>query len=354
MAPDQAPPAAGGAADGLTIERILAVDPGREYRVDPRERFVAFTREAGGARQLFLMPLRGGPTVQLSASEKPVSDPQWSPDGRRLAFVRDGAIWVVEADGSRQVRVTEHPAGNSKPRWSPDGRRLAFTVPPPGLVAGLADRRADPAPGPAGQQSEGARAGRRHAGGRRHRRVRLGARRQPAGDRLPARIGRLAHDGLGPRRSPPAPRRGSRPAAPRSAGRAGCPTARCSCSRTPTAGSRSSGVRPGPRHADGPHEGRPGARRAERDVRADAAALARRPPVQPHRRPRRPGRPGRRAARRRSGPGDPALAGRLAGDRLAGRRLADRGDRRERAPPPGPLAPARPRRRRGAGAPRGP
>ena len=126
--PDQVPPPVGAAAaDGLTIERILAVDPGREYRVDPRERFVAFTREAGGARQLFLMPLRGGPTVQLSASEKAVSDPQWSPDGRRLAFVRDGSIWVVEADGSRQVRVTEHPAGNSKPRWSPDGRRLAFT-----------------------------------------------------------------------------------------------------------------------------------------------------------------------------------------------------------------------------------
>ena len=110
----------------LTIERILAFDPAREYRLDPRQRWVALTQEAGGTRQLFLLPLRAGPPVQLTASDKAISDPQWSPDGRRLAFVRDGAIWMIDSDGSRQVQVTAHPAGNSQPRWSPDGGRLAF------------------------------------------------------------------------------------------------------------------------------------------------------------------------------------------------------------------------------------
>jgi dipeptidyl aminopeptidase/acylaminoacyl peptidase len=118
--------AAAGPPDSLAIERILGFDSGREYRLDPRERFVAYSQEAAGARQLFILPLRPGPAIQLTASDKPVSDPQWSPDGRRLAFVRDGSIWVIEVDGSRQIRVTEHPAGNSRPRWSPDGRRLAF------------------------------------------------------------------------------------------------------------------------------------------------------------------------------------------------------------------------------------
>ena len=120
------PVAEAGGPVSLAIERILGFDVSREFRLDPRERFVACTQEAGGVRQLVLLPLRGGPAVQLTASEKTVSDPQWSPDGRRLAFVRDGAIWVIETDGSRQVRVTEHPAGNSRPRWSPDGRKLAF------------------------------------------------------------------------------------------------------------------------------------------------------------------------------------------------------------------------------------
>ena len=112
--------------DVLTIERIVAVEPLREFRLSPRERIVACTAEVAGARQILLLPLRGGRPTQLTASEKPASDPQWSPDGRRIAFVRDRAIWVVEADGSREVSVSRHPAGDSRPRWSPDGRRIAF------------------------------------------------------------------------------------------------------------------------------------------------------------------------------------------------------------------------------------
>ena len=113
-------------SDPLTIERVTGFDPPREFRLHPRDRSVAYTAEAGGARQLFVLPLRGGQPVQITASEQAISDPQWSPDGRRLAFVRDGAIWVIEADGARQVQVTEHPAGNTRPRWSPDGLSLGF------------------------------------------------------------------------------------------------------------------------------------------------------------------------------------------------------------------------------------
>ena len=113
-------------SDAPTIEAIVAVDPPREFRLSPRERIVAFTAEVAGSRQLLTMPLRGGPPRQVTASEKPVSDPRWSADGRRLAFVRDNAIWVIDADGSRQARVTGHPAGCSMPRWSPDGRSLTF------------------------------------------------------------------------------------------------------------------------------------------------------------------------------------------------------------------------------------
>ena len=115
-----------GPSSNLSVETIVAVDAPREFRLHPRDRQVAYTAEAAGARQLFTLSLRGGYPTQLTASEKPVSDPQWSPDGRRLAFVRDDEIWVVEADGSRQTRVVAKPGGGRGPRWSPDGRRLAF------------------------------------------------------------------------------------------------------------------------------------------------------------------------------------------------------------------------------------
>lgn len=118
--------AGAGSVDPLTIEHIVATEAPREFRLDPRGRSVAYTQDAAGARQLFTLALRGGPATQVTASEKSVSDPRWSPDGRRLAIVRDNAIVVVEADGSRMVTLGHHPAGESMPRWSPDGRQVAF------------------------------------------------------------------------------------------------------------------------------------------------------------------------------------------------------------------------------------
>jgi dipeptidyl aminopeptidase/acylaminoacyl peptidase len=117
-----------GGGPGLTVEAIVAVDSPREFRVHPRDRVVAYTAEAAGTRQLFTLSLRGTgtPPTQVTASESTIHDPQWSPDGRRLAFVRDDEVWVVEADGSRLVRVVAKPGGGRDPRWSPDGKRLAF------------------------------------------------------------------------------------------------------------------------------------------------------------------------------------------------------------------------------------
>ena len=106
--------------DGLTVEQAAAVESPREFRLSPDGRRVAFTAEAAGARQIFLMPVRGGYPEQLTATEKSASDPQWSPDGRRIAFVRDEAIWMIDVEGSHQALVTQHPAGNRSPRWCAD------------------------------------------------------------------------------------------------------------------------------------------------------------------------------------------------------------------------------------------
>jgi Tol biopolymer transport system component len=47
--------------------------------------------------------------------------PAWSPDGRKIAFQRDG-IHVVNADGSGLQRLTS----GGRPSWSPDGQKIAF------------------------------------------------------------------------------------------------------------------------------------------------------------------------------------------------------------------------------------
>src|SRR2546425_6569258 len=65
-----------------------------------------------------------------------VTDPQLSPDGRRVAFVvttlseeRDeylANIWVADVSGGAPRRFTAGPRRDIEPCWSPDGTRLAF------------------------------------------------------------------------------------------------------------------------------------------------------------------------------------------------------------------------------------
>lgn len=51
-------------------------------------------------------------------------DPSWSPDGRRIAFVRGGDVWTLDVKRGKARRLTFR--GGKSPAWSPDGRRIAF------------------------------------------------------------------------------------------------------------------------------------------------------------------------------------------------------------------------------------
>jgi TolB protein len=57
---------------------------------------------------------------------KKVSSFEWSPNGRRLAFISSGELHVVNADGSGVRRLRAKPI-DGRIAWSPDGRRIAFT-----------------------------------------------------------------------------------------------------------------------------------------------------------------------------------------------------------------------------------
>ena len=65
-----------------------------------------------------------------------IADPQIAPDGSQIAFVRvsadekkdgyDTSIWIAKTDGSEPPRQLTSGVRDTSPRWSPDGRRLAF------------------------------------------------------------------------------------------------------------------------------------------------------------------------------------------------------------------------------------
>ena len=76
------------------------------------------------------------PAGRLSDPAHPVDvrglQPQYSPDGRRIAFESGRAgdrteIWLADADGSNPTRLTRGPGrGQGSPGWSPDGRSIVF------------------------------------------------------------------------------------------------------------------------------------------------------------------------------------------------------------------------------------
>ncbi|MBK6304618.1 MAG: PD40 domain-containing protein [Gemmatimonadetes bacterium] len=87
------------------------------------------------------MPALQAQARPLSASDmftiETASDPQISPDGLWVAYVRNWSdaitdkrysnIWLVKSDGTGHRPVTSGKTHDASPRWSPDGTRLAYT-----------------------------------------------------------------------------------------------------------------------------------------------------------------------------------------------------------------------------------
>jgi TolB protein len=90
---------------------------------------IAFITEQG---QLALIhPDRGDPRIIFDDARRAWFGPSWSPDGERIAFSAgtEGAsqIFVIEADGSNLMQLTDDAEDSTDPTWSPDGAWIAFT-----------------------------------------------------------------------------------------------------------------------------------------------------------------------------------------------------------------------------------
>ena len=133
---------------GLTV----ASDP----QISPDGRQVAYVRLTGD-----IMTDRAMPTIWLidvaTGEQRPLvagpgahSQPRWSPDGKRVAYVStaDGGapqLFVRWMGSGTAARITGLPDSPSSIAWSPDGRRIAYvmTIPDEGLTLGKAPAKPD-------------------------------------------------------------------------------------------------------------------------------------------------------------------------------------------------------------------
>lgn len=98
---------------------------------------LAFRSDRDGDAEIFTMSASGEGPVNLTDNEG-ISDlqPAWSPDGRRIVFVRRKPetarpdLFVMTAAGRGRTRLTRTPASERDPSWSPDGTRIVYASRP--------------------------------------------------------------------------------------------------------------------------------------------------------------------------------------------------------------------------------
>ncbi len=110
-----------GLTGNLTSARLTMLGQGK----------IAFHSTRDGNYEIYVMNADGTGQARLTSEVSNELHPSWSPDGSKIAFVndRDGnwEIYVMNADGSEQTRLTNNPASDYLPVWSPDGSKIAFT-----------------------------------------------------------------------------------------------------------------------------------------------------------------------------------------------------------------------------------
>ena len=94
---------------------------------------IVFTHLGFDNFEIYVMDDDGRNQENLSNHPVDDKDPDWSPDGTKIAFVsnrnvRVYQIYVMDADGTNQIRLTDGPREKRFPDWSPDGGKIAFTV----------------------------------------------------------------------------------------------------------------------------------------------------------------------------------------------------------------------------------
>lgn len=129
------------APDGRRIAYLAEPDPSKEEEQKKKDKDdVRLVDRDFRYRRLWTIDVETKQVQEIVGGDFQVADPQWAPDGTRIAYVTtptpkadDGSltdVWVVEVATKARRKLVENEGPDQAPRWSPDGTRLAILTRP--------------------------------------------------------------------------------------------------------------------------------------------------------------------------------------------------------------------------------
>ena len=116
------------------FDLAIAADP----EISPDGKSIAYVRQSNdimsdrAVSSIWLIDTASGRETPIAGKDGDAFSPVWSPDGTRLAYVSTAGgapqLWVRWMDGGEAVRLTGLPTSPSSLAWSPDGRSIAYTM----------------------------------------------------------------------------------------------------------------------------------------------------------------------------------------------------------------------------------
>ena len=158
MAQEAAKPAQAGASRVPTIDQSLEWQAAFNPKISPDGKRVVYEvqktnwEENAFERNLWIGEIASGETHALTTAEKSSTNPEWTPDGKWIAFLSDRPgqiagtaegkrqLYVISADGGEAQQVTKVESDVSDFEWAPDSKRIAFSMSDPESKA-MKDRK---------------------------------------------------------------------------------------------------------------------------------------------------------------------------------------------------------------------